>query len=377
MTLNFLCRESKKGKNGLAPIEISIIIGGNRKVVTLDRRLNPSKWSQQSQKSKDKTINEYINLVRTKLYSVEMELIKRGKTVTVENVLEAYKYGFKTENKGICDLFSEHNCDYSHNADVTLTTVLKYRKTLEYLRTFIRKEFNKEDYDIANITPAFCQKFFKFLLSFNCNNTAIGKMKQFKRIMQIAIEEGYIRTNPMLGIKLKLDKVRPIALTLEEINIIRNKEIRIERLAKVRDLFIFMCYSGLAYIDTMSFTKENIVDGMIITNRKKTGVQSSIPLLDVAKDILEKYNYELPTLSNQKLNTYLAELEDICGIKKHLHCHLARHTFCSLLVNANVPLQIVSKCMGHSNTKITESVYSSFDVRNIKDTVFAVASKIS
>ena len=204
------------------------------------------------------------------------------------------------------------------------------------------------------------------------NNSACKILKRLKRIIQICIDERYIDVNPF-KIKMKEDKVEIVPLTPEEIKKIKDKTITNDRLSKIRDLFIFQTYTGLAYVDMASLSKDDIRDGLIIKNRKKTDVASVIPLLPQAKEILEKYDYILPVLSNQKYNAYLKELGDICGVEKNLHSHLARHTFATTLLNCGMSLSIIAKAMGHANTRITEQTYAQLRV----DTVRSEFDKIS
>ena len=193
-------------------------------------------------------------------------------------------------------------------------------------------------------------------------NTAIHKMKTLKKILKIAVEEGYIRTMPV-KLKLKADPLIYEPLTVEEIRRIRQKEFKTKRMEQVRDCFVFACYSGLAFTDLKNLSERDLLvdesgKEWIIKPRQKTKIISHIPLLPVAKEIWEKYNYQLPIPSNQKYNAYLHEIGAVCGINKNLHSHLARHTFATILLNSGVDLVSVSKILGHSNSRITEKVYA-------------------
>jgi integrase len=209
------------------------------------------------------------------------------------------------------------------------------------------------------------------------NNTAIQKMKQVKRVIRFAVDEGYIRVSPY-KITLKKEKKEVQPLTIKEVNTIRKKKIDIKRLAQIRDLFIFECYTGLAFTDLMSlndndFHIDESGNKWIIKKRHKTNVVATIPLLPIALEILDKYNYKLPHMSNVKYNAYLKEIGDICGIKKSLHSHLARHTWATILLNAGMDMVSVSKCLGHSNSKITESTYA----KVLPDKLFEKAKKVN
>ena len=195
------------------------------------------------------------------------------------------------------------------------------------------------------------------------HNTATHRMKLVKKILRLAVDEGYIKVLPF-KMTLKQEKVEVIPLTLEEVNTIKNKEITIPRLSKIRDLFIFECFTGLAFSDLMSLEENDFITDengqlWILKKRHKTNIVATIPILPVAKEILDKYNGVLPKISNVKYNAYLKELQDICGISKNLHSHLARHTMATyLLNNAGFDMVLVAKVLGHANSRITEAVYA-------------------
>lgn len=365
MTLSFLCRASKAGKNGLSPIEFSLCINGKRKYVTTDRKVKASSFNLRTQKVyNDKDTNDYLEALRAKLYAQETEMIKSGMEVTIDTFMDVYRNGFKANTITILQLFREHNAQFEKKIAkgiIANTTLDKYNVTRDYLSAYI-KTLKKDDVMVKDITPNFVEDFFVFLLKSMSNNTAIQKMKQLKKILRMAVEEGYIKVSPFkMTLKKEQKEIDP--LTLDEVRKIKNKKIGIERLAKVRDMFIFECYTGLAFTDMVNLRSENIVvdaegNEWIIKSRQKTKIQSTIPLLPIAKEILMKYQDELPTLTNQKYNGYLKELGDICGIKKNLHSHLARHTFATILLNSGVDMVSVSKILGHANSRITEKVYA-------------------
>jgi len=185
-------------------------------------------------------------------------------------------------------------------------------------------------------------------------------MQFFKRIILIARNNGILIGDPFANYKIRLEKVDRGYLTEDEIKIILKKKMVSERLEQVRDVFIFSCFSGLAYVDVANLKEDNIrksFDGnlWIITKRQKTNTDVNVPLLDIPKMILEKYKGKLPNgkvlpiISNQKLNA------DVCGIKKNLTFHLARHTFATTTTLAKgVPIETVSKMLGHTNIETTQ-----------------------
>lgn len=383
MQINFVCRLSKARKNGQSPLEMSIIINGERKVITLKRCANSANFDTKWQNVKgDTATNEYLEAIRAKCYAIETEMIKRGMELTIDSFYEVYQNGFQENSISILKLFQKHNEQFEKKIKsgvITDTTLYKYTVTMRYLSDYL-KTLKKQDIMVKDITPMFIEDFFVFLRATQSNNTAIQKMKQLKKICRIAVEEGYIKASPFKTI-LKKEQKEVNPLTLEELRTIRNKQIHIERLARVRDLFVFECYTGLAFTDLENLTKDNFVvdsegNEWIVKARQKTHIQSTIPLLPVAKEILLKYQDQLPSLTNQKYNSYLKELGDICGIDKSLHSHLARHTFATILLNSGVDMVSVSKILGHANSKITEQVYAKMLPKTIMSKVKGVQSII-
>lgn len=384
MVINFICRSSKAGKDGLSPIELSIIINGQRKYITTDRRVKASSFNTKTQKvAKDKATNEYLEALRAKVYAQETEMIKNSIEVTMETFIDIYKNGFTSNAITILQLFKLHNDQFVTLVEKNLcaaTTLDKYNVTKSYLESFIKEQLNKEDVLVKDITPKMVEDFFIYLLESMSNNTAVQKMKQLKKVLKMAVEEGYIKVSPF-KMTLKKEDVEVDPLTLPELRKIRSKKITIERLARVRDMFVFECYTGLAFTDMANLTQDNFVTDAngaewIIKSRQKTKIKSTIPLLAPAKEVYLKYQGKLSTLSNQKYNSYLKELADICGIEKNLHSHLARHTFATTLLNNGVDMVSVSKVLGHANSRITEKVYAKMLPDTILSKVHNVASKI-
>ena len=215
-------------------------------------------------------------------------------------------------------------------------------------------------------------------------NSATKTLKFFKTVVIFAQKCGVMTHDPFLNHHFHLEPVDRGFLTDEEIQRIMQKDFEIPRLEMVRDVFIFSCFCGLAYIDVVHLTQENIITldnrPWIIINRQKTNVQSNIPLLEIPQMILDKYkgktkdNRLLPVLSNQKINAYLKEIADLCGIKKRLSYHLARHTFATMLLSKGVPIESVSKMLGHTNIKTTQ-IYARITNKKIEQDMMQVADK--
>ena len=245
---------------------------------------------------------------------------------------------------------------------------------------FLRVKLHRGDILLVDITPAMIEQFYIYLNGLMAKNTAIHKMKVIKKILKIAMEEGYIRAMPF-KVKLVKDTLQYTPLSVDELRTIRSRQFETARMAQVRDVFIFACYSGLAFTDLKNLTKDDMLideDGKewIVKPRQKTKIISHIPLLPIAKELWEKYDYKLPVLTNQKYNSYLKELADVCGINKNLHSHLARHTFATILLNNGVDMVSVSKILGHSNSRITEKTYAQMMPETIMKRVIEVADQL-
>ena len=240
-----------------------------------------------------------------------------------------------------------------------------------HVQDFIRMKYRREDMPITQVDHEFISGLELYLkIERNCgHNTAVKYIKNFKKIVRMAMANGWITKDPFAKIKMPLKKVDKDFLTEDELNTIINKEFSVERLEHVKDIFLFGCFTGLAYSDLQLLTPDNLVTGTdggtwIITKRKKTDNSSHIPLLPMAAEIIEKYvdhphcirhHVLLPVYSNQKLNAYLKEIADLCGIKKNMSSHMARHTFATTVtLNNDIPIESVSKMLGHSSIKMTQ-----------------------
>lgn len=375
MVLNYVCRASKARKDGLSPIELSIIINGERSVITLDRKIQSQKFNSVTQKVKgDKEINEYLETIRKKCYQIENELIKMD-SLDIETFVHSFKYGLKKKEDSLLQVFDKHNELYKQSVmsgKVDNTAYYKYLKARERVSDYIRT-LNLTDIKLKDVTMAFIEGYQNYCLMSLKTNTTNKQLKMLKKILQFAVNERLMEVNPFKMV-LKEEKLDYEVLSAEEVSALLCREFTDERVSRVRDLFCLQCYTGLAYIDLTSLSKEDIVDDVIIKRRKKTDVQFVVPLLPAAKSILEKYDYNLPIISNQKYNMTLKLLGEIMGYKRNLHTHLARHTFACILLNSGVDMKTISRTMGHSSMRTTEKIYAQMS----NDTVVSnILSKVA
>lgn len=381
MYLSFICRPSKKLKNGTSPLEVSISVGQERMVIRLNKYLKAEDFNVKKQRvRRNEELNQFIEAVKAKFAQIETEMIKRNMPMTVRSVVDIFQNGFADTNVSLLTLFDKHNEEAKIRTDQGLISPVTYQKylvTRRMLATFLQTKIKRRDVLLSEVTPVMIEQLYVYFNSSMAKNTAIQKMKVVKKILKIAIEEGYIRAMPF-KLKMTKDQLQYTPLSVEELRIIRQQEFDVPRMGQIRDVFIFACYSGLAFTDLKNLTRNDLMvdeDGKewIIKARQKTRIISHIPLLPVAKEIWEKYNYQLPVLSNQKYNSYLKELADTCGINKNLHSHLARHTFATILLNSGVDMVTVSKVLGHANSRITENTYAQMMPETIMKRVSEVA----
>lgn len=359
MTLNFICRASKARKDGLSPIELSIIIGGDRTVITLDRKVKSTHFNPSTQKVRgDKDLNEYLEVIRRKCYSIETELIKMD-NLNLETFIHSYKYGIKQKEDTLLQIYDKHNELYKDNVlcgKIDNAALYKYKKSRERVADYLQS-IDKTDIKLKDITPSFIEGYQNYCLKTLKTNTTNKQLKMLKKILSFAVKERLLEVNPF-QMTLKEEKLDYHTLTIDDVKYLLSVEITDKRIASIRDLFVFQSMTGLSYADMASLSMDDIKDDVIIKRRKKTDVQFVIPVLPIAKSILEKYEYKLPIISNQKYNQYLKVLGDVCKMPMSLHSHLARHSYACILLNSGVDMKTISKTLGHSSMRTTERIYA-------------------
>ena len=352
-----MIRPSKVKKDGTCTLEAVVSVNGQRQTIFLERSVHPKQWNQKKQRSKQQEINDYLDSVITRFYNIETTLI-RDNNLSLYTLIDMYRNGDRRNATlwDICNLFLGEYEKKVKVGEIVKPTLIKYQTILGYVARYL-KSINRSDILITDVNQSFCEGLKVYMLGHLTNNTTFKYIKMFKKVLNFAVDSGYLIRNPCM-VKMKREKLEYHPLTIEQINAIRSKAIQNDRLSKVRDLFVFQCYTGMAYIDMATLSRNDIKDDKIIKYRQKTNVKSIIPLFDVTKEILQRYDYTLPVLSNQKYNSYLKELGDVCNIPQSLHSHLARHTMATIMLNNGISLPSIAKTLGHSNTRITEDIYA-------------------
>jgi site-specific recombinase XerD len=392
--LFYLKRNGQKS-NGNMPVMGRITVNGQAVQFSPKVEIKPDYWNVTAGKAIGKSsevqqVNATLESVKASMTKIYRDLQEREKNVTPEKIKNTF-FGIETNNqKTLLELFIRHNEDVKKLVGISKSqaTYQKYEVTRKHLTCFIRERYNLSDISLKEINNLFVMDFEVFLkTTANCNSNTTAKFMQFfKRIILIAKNNGWILADPFCNYKIRLTKVDRGYLTQEEVERIMGKEFTFARLEHVKDIFIFSCFCGLAYIDVKNLKENNIrtsFDGnlWIMGKREKTGVNFNIPLLDIPKMIIEKYRGKLPkgcllpVLSNQKMNAYLKEIADVCGIEKNLTFHLARHTFATLTLSKGVSIESVSKMLGHTNIQTTQ-IYARITDTKIKDDMALFAEKL-
>ncbi|NVO21554.1 MAG: site-specific integrase, partial [Bacteroidetes bacterium] len=363
-------------KDGTIPIYIRMTINGQRAEFGLQRSILEDQWDNSLGKVKgsdkaSRELNSYLEFVKSNILLKKRELEESGKEVSA-HLLKNYYLGIDNSGRTILGIFKEHNdkCRGLINKDFAPGTIDRYETCYRHLSVFIKTKFKREDLLLNEISPMFISDFEYFLKVTRscCHNTATKYIKNFKKIIRIALANGWMKADPFANIKFHLDDVDLDYLNESELNALINKEFKIERVNQVRDVYLFCCFTGLAFVDVKSLCQDDIEEReerlWIIKRRQKTKNWCRIPLLAPAVCLLEKYKGHpqrvktgllLPVPSNQRMNAYLKEIADLVGIEKNLSTHTARHTFATTVTLANqVSIEVVSKMLGHSSINMTK-----------------------
>lgn len=395
----FYIQKSRVAKDGQVPILLRVTINGQRSVVSVNLKVNPKNWNAVAGKStantrKDDEINARLDTIRLRVMQIYREMELDREPISAQKVVDKYLGRDSKPEIMLLDVFREHNVRCHKLADndgMASATVVRYETSYKHTASFIEAVYKKQDIPIADVDHKFITDYeFWLRTERKCNhNSATKYLKNFKKIIRIALANDYISKDPFVNIKFKLDVVERDFLEDHEIKAIIDKDIPIQRLAQVRDVFIFAVFTGLAFSDLKGLRSEHIVrdnngDSWIRKKRQKTKNMCNIPLLNPAQQILDKYkDYPecvnkgvlLPTLCNQKMNMYLKELATICGINKEICTHVARHSFATSVALANgVSIENVAKMLGHSNTNMTRHYARVLD-KSIKRDMAQVDSK--
>lgn len=376
MNVLFSVRKSKVNRNCQLPIYIRITIGGLRFEAATGKVVATDKWSASAGRMKGssieaKEINGFLDSLTGKAHAIQRQIIQEGSEMSMD-VFKSKWLGIDSQSVDLLDVFEEHNSkiealigqQYAH------ATYLRYQTTLKHTRDFIFWKFKVTKMDVRKLNFQFISDFEFYLKSVKKvgHNATMKYLANLKKIVLICVKNDHIPRDPFFAFKMAKHEVDRTALTEQELKAVESKVFDIPRLEQVRDIFLFCCYTGLAYADVAKLKESDLGEGRvgekwINIKRQKTDTASRIPLLPQALRLLKKYanhagseqGFLLPVLSNQKMNAYLKEIGDVCRITKPITFHLARHTFATTVTLSNgVPIESVSKMLGHRSLKTTQ-----------------------
>ena len=368
----FFIRESKARKSGKAPIELMITVNGERCPLSTGKQVPIDKWDKAKQQVKGKdeeaqSLNNYLKAIKAKLYQKEAELLDRGFIITAELLRDAYFDKVESlKEKTLFEVFEGHNREQEKlvGNGVSKATYWISVYTVRLLKEFVQQKYKREDLYLRELNLNFIQSFHTFLRIDKgmAQNSSTKHLKLLKKIVNLAVANSYMAINPFITYKIEREPVEIDFLDEEELRKIINFDTPLPRLERAKDMFLFGCFTGLSYIDIKTlapehFEKDNTGRIWIKKRRVKTGVLSRIPLLPIAKLILDKYKGGeklLPIQDPADINKYLKDIAILCDIKKRITFHTSRHTFASTVTLANnISLEVVSKMLGHTNTRMT------------------------
>ncbi len=374
----FYPKKTTSAKNNTAVLYVRLTYNGKRADFTTSRKIHATKWNKQGSIAKgnsdeSKAINRYLDSIRTKLYNIHDRLVRDNLPISAKIIKDIYFGKGKEEERMLLEIFQEHNDGMEKliGKGYTKGTMQRYNACKKHIEDYLLFSYKKKDIPVQDVDHKFITGLDHYLKSQKdcAHNTALKYIVNFKKIIRIAYANQWIDRDPFFHWKGSWKSSEREFLTDSELQEMAEKEFELPRLELVRDIFLFCCYTGLAFADVKKLSEDDMVLGIngkkwIKIKRQKTKSLCSIPLLEVPESIIEKYkehpqvktkNIILPVLTNQKSNAYLKEIADLCGIKKNLTTHLARHTFgTTVTLSKGVPIESVGKMLGHRSLKTTQ-----------------------
>lgn len=393
----FIIQKGKIREDGTVPIVARITVNGEMVHFATRMYIHPDRWQPKDYRTTGKTkeekqINEMLEELRVLIRRKYDEMLRREEVITagkLKNAITGLDQNATTLLQ-VCDRFIEDYTDLLKTEQCCRETYLRYKLTRNRLAEFMQARYRLPDMAVKELHPRFATDFDRWLrMNYRLtNNSTMKLMRQLKTMLHVGYLNGWSKNDPLAGYKLHFEKVDRGYLTDEELDRLANKVFAMKRLEVIRDLFLFSCYTGLAYIDLKHLSADMLrrwPDGnlWIDTKRQKTDVPVHVRLLDVPIRLIEKYGGTteggllFPVPSNQKVNSYLKEIASVCGIDKDLTFHMARHTFATTVTLANgVPIETVSKMLGHTNIQTTQ-IYARVIDTKINNDMEVLAGKLN
>lgn len=393
----FYLKTQKTSMQGKAPICARVTVNGKRTEISVKRSVNANEWDERkgmAKGSRKETVelNMFLNQFKAKIINTYQQMVLNDTAIDGPAIRDKV-VGTDHLAPTLLSLIEYHN----EQQEIKLApgTMKNYYTTQRYIEKFLREKYYRNDLILSQLTYKFILDFERYLFNYvpkdhqkPLNNNGIMKhIERLRKMINMAVKLDWLSKDPFASFKKHFDKVDRESLNNKELISLANKEFTIERLRHVRDMFLYSCYTGLSYIELAELTTDKIVTGIdgglwISTIRAKTDTGVRVPLLPQAIELMEKYSDDpralnngtvFPVISNQRMNGYLKEIADICGITKILTFHIARHTFATTVTLSNgVPIESVSKMLGHTSIRTTQ-IYAkvvecklSEDMNNLK-----------
>lgn len=394
-TILFVIKLTKLNGKGLCPVNVRITYQGIRKENATGYFVDPKFWDAKRQLTTSKALdaistNIQLELIKQKIKNAYLSILLETDDFEADDIYHKYLGKPFKESEFVVRYFQKYLDKIFKliGKDLKLATWKKYNYACIQIVGFIKFKYKKNDISLDKINLQFLTEFEYYLKTEQnqCQSTINKAIQRFRRLITIGIAEGFLEKDPFILYKAKKVKKEVIFLTHEELKTVEKTQISQPRLALVKDLFVFCCYTGLAYVEMAHLFKQNIQIGFDDVNwiqmkREKTQRQISIPILPKAQEIIEKYSTDsnriFPSISNQKFNSYLKEIADVTGIEKRLTHHIARKTFAStVLLYNDVPMEIVSELLGHSNMVITQESYGKVVQKKVSEAMRSLSVKL-
>ncbi|WP_439585169.1 site-specific integrase [Dyadobacter bucti] len=397
LSILFWLFKAKMTKDGKAPIYVRVTIDGLEDEISLGKKVSPQDWCSKSKKvtapgMETKLINIAIDQARTALTSQFMVLQSQFASITptmlknvfkgkpVEDHLDVPIKPSKKEQT-LLEAFDEHIEKFELMVQRGMrsdNTLRHWRKLKRHVTAFMKHQYKSSDMKFSQLSGLFAEELYDYLTLHKpkplAEVSARKDVKWTRQIVKIGVKKDLITRNPMDGFKCSGGEVEVIPLEFEQVERIYRKKMHVDRLAEVRDAFIFQCFTGFAYQDIYKLTRDSIVlvgttkERWLVRKRGKTQVGEMVPILPIVDELIQKYKdhpyciaFEklIPVNSNVRYNTYLKEIADLCDIRditgsiRRLDTHDARHFFADMMLNNGVPLEDVSKMLGHKSIRTT------------------------
>tara|TARA_R110000868_G_scaffold82956_2_gene233999 strand:- start:627 stop:1838 length:1212 start_codon:yes stop_codon:yes gene_type:complete len=395
LSVLFYLNKAKTNQRGICPLYCRITFKKKRKQFSTGFFVNPNNWNSKKQMVKEQNetsdiINAQLLLISQKIQNAFLFLKVQNLEFNVDEILDMYLNKKIKKEGNVVSYFKRYLAVQSKliNKDIKPVTWKKFGYVCNHVASFISTKYNRRDYSLNKLNQQFLTDFEYYLKTEkNQKQVTVNKVIQrFRKPIKLAVSEGYLDQDPFINHKPNRTKKEVVFLSVEELNLLEKHHFEQSRLELVRDLFVFCCYTGLAYHEMANLKKEHLVNGFdgnqwIQIKREKTSKLISVPLLPKALILIDKYesvsDYVLPKFSNQKINSYLKEITGIVGIKKTITHHIARKTFAStILLYNDVPMEIVSELLGHSSLKITQDYYGKVVQKKVGEKMQELSKKM-